>query len=94
MQAAKAPKASKKRLLLVTVFNIFGWTGHCMRTEFKAMRAMDGETFDFVSPEHGFTFLIEFVSDCSQDQASMPMLPFLLTQPDAIHVSPKVLGSP
>ena len=62
MQAAKAAKESTERLLLVTAFNIFGWTGACLRTDFKAMRPMDSETFDFVSPELGFTFVIEYVS--------------------------------
>ena len=62
MQAAETPIASTQRLLLVTAFNIFGWTGACQRTDYKAMRPMDYETFDFESAELGFSFLTEFVS--------------------------------
>lgn len=61
LQAAHATKASTERLLLVTAFNILGWTGICLRTEFKAFRPMDCETFDLVSPELGVTFLTECV---------------------------------
>lgn len=60
-QAAGKPKSSLERLLLVTAFNISGWTGATLRTQFKAMRPMDFETFDFVSEELGFMFLIENV---------------------------------
>ena len=62
MQAALAPIASTQRLLLVTAFNSLSCTGACLRTEFKAMRPMDDETFDFVSAELGFSILIENVS--------------------------------
>ena len=62
MQAAEAPIASQQRLLLVTTFNIFGWVGSAQRTEYKAMRPMDHETFDYVSAELGFAFLGEVVS--------------------------------
>lgn len=66
LQAAEAPIASTQRLLLITAFNIFGWTGACQRTDYKAMRPMDHETFDYVSAELGFSFLIEFVSNLLQ----------------------------
>ena len=62
MQAAALPKGSVDRLLLVTAFNISGWGGPATRTQYKAMRPMDFETYELVCPERGFKAVIEVVS--------------------------------
>ena len=62
MQAAALPKGSVERLLLVTAFNISGWSGPATRTQYKAMRPLDFETYELVCPERGFKAVIEVVS--------------------------------
>ena len=66
------PKGSVEVLLLVTAFNISGWSGPATRTQYKAMRPLEFETYELVCPERGFKALIEVVS--SGRAAVMPKL--------------------
>ena len=64
LQAAKEPKGSQMRLLLVTAYNMASWAECYERRLFKSVKQVCSETFEVVDPEKGYKMLAEDVSHC------------------------------
>ncbi|GAA5985907.1 hypothetical protein JCM10908_006328 [Rhodotorula pacifica] len=61
-RAAKAPKGSLERLMLVAVFAVSGAAGNKYRSSRKPFNPLLGETYECIRPEQGFRFISEKVS--------------------------------
>ena len=64
LQAAKEPKGSQMRLLLITAYNIASWAECYERRLFKSVKQVCSETFEVVDPDRGYKMLAEDVSPC------------------------------
>lgn len=74
MQAATMAASSARRLAKVAAFNVAFWASSGTRSQYKALRPLPGETFEFLDRDLGILMLGENVCIFMHYQSDFALL--------------------